>query len=96
LKLNCIEPLSNFAFIMHLRPSKMARRGGDCKTGVVSMCIGSGMVWRCRLTLSKLKLKPPGAKHLKLNCDMLLSTFFFKLILRRYSMGAAGVFEREA
>ena len=28
-------------------------------------------------------LKPPGTKHLKLKCDMLLSTFAFKFNLRR-------------
>ena len=33
----------------------------------------------------KLKLKPPGTKRLKLNCDILLSTFAFKFILRRYT-----------
>jgi len=31
------------------------------------------------------KLKPPGAKRLKLKCDILLSTSAFKFILRRYS-----------
>ena len=37
------------------------------------------------------KLKPPGAKRLKLNCDVLLSTSAFKFNLRRYIMGAAAV-----
>ena len=32
----------------------------------------------------KPMLKPPGTKHLKLKCDMLLSTFAFKINLRRY------------
>ena len=31
------------------------------------------------------KLKPPGTKHLKLKCDILLSDFAFKFNLRRYS-----------
>ena len=31
----------------------------------------------------KPKLKPPGTRHLKLNCSMLLSTFAFKFNLRR-------------
>ena len=31
----------------------------------------------------KPMLKPPGIKHLKLNCDILLSTFAFKFNLRR-------------
>jgi hypothetical protein len=37
----------------------------------------------------KPKLKPPGAKRLKLKCDIPLSNFGFKFNLRRYSMGAA-------
>jgi hypothetical protein len=36
----------------------------------------------------KPMLKPPGAKHLKLNCDVLLSTFALKFKLRRYIVGA--------
>ena len=39
-----------------------------------------------QVDLIKLKLKPPGTKRLKLNCDILLSTSAFKLNLRRYSM----------
>jgi hypothetical protein len=31
----------------------------------------------------KPKLKPPGTQHLKLNCDILLSTFAFKINVRR-------------
>ena len=34
----------------------------------------------------KPKLKPPGTKRLKLNCDILLSTSAFKFNLRRYNM----------
>ena len=39
-------------------------------------------------------LKPPGSKHLKLKCDIVLSTFAFKFNLRRYSMAwhAAGTY----
>jgi len=33
----------------------------------------------------KPKLKPPGVKHLKLICDVLLSSSAFKLNLRRYT-----------
>ena len=33
----------------------------------------------------KPKLKPPGNKRLKLNCDVLLSTYAFKFNLRRYN-----------
>jgi hypothetical protein len=33
----------------------------------------------------KPKLKPPGTKRLKLNCDVLLSTSAFKFNLRRYT-----------
>jgi len=33
----------------------------------------------------KPMLKPPGTKHLKLKCGMLLSTFAFKFNLRRYN-----------
>jgi hypothetical protein len=36
----------------------------------------------------KPKLKPPGTNHLKLKCDILLSTFALKFKLRRYSMAA--------
>ena len=32
------------------------------------------------------KLKPPGTKHLKLKCDVLLSTSAFSFNLRRYSV----------
>ena len=35
----------------------------------------------------KPTLKPPGAKRLKLKCDMLLSTAAFKFSLRRYTGG---------
>ena len=35
----------------------------------------------------KPKLKPPGTKRLKLNCDILLSTSAFKFNLRRYNKG---------
>jgi hypothetical protein len=31
-------------------------------------------------------LKPPGTEHLKLKCDVLLSTFAFKFNLRRYTV----------
>ena len=34
----------------------------------------------------KPRLKPPGSKRLKLNCDALLSTSAFKFTLRRYTM----------
>ena len=33
----------------------------------------------------KPKLKPPGTKRLKVNCDILLSISAFKFNLRRYS-----------
>ena len=35
-----------------------------------------------------LMLKPPGTKHLKLNCDILLPTFAFKLKLRHFSLAS--------
>jgi len=34
----------------------------------------------------KPKLKPPGAKRLKLDCDLLLSTSAFKFNVRRYTV----------
>jgi hypothetical protein len=34
------------------------------------------------------KLKPPGDKHLKLQCDVMLSTSAFKFKLPRYSKAA--------
>ena len=36
----------------------------------------------------KSMLKPPGTKHLKLKRDILLSTFAFKIKLRRYTEDA--------
>jgi hypothetical protein len=36
----------------------------------------------------KPKMKPPGAKRLKLKCDILLSNIAFKFNLRRYSVAA--------
>jgi len=36
----------------------------------------------------KPKLKPPGTKRLKLQCDLLLSSYAFKFGLRRYTMAA--------
>ena len=38
----------------------------------------------------KLKLTPPGSKRLKLKCDVLLSTFAFKINLRRYHVVVGG------
>jgi len=37
----------------------------------------------------RLKLKPPGTKRLKLNCDALLSTSAFKFNLCRYTVEVA-------
>ena len=42
----------------------------------------------------KLMLKPPGTQHLKLKCDILLSTFAFKFNLRRYTVGRDLICER--
>jgi hypothetical protein len=39
----------------------------------------------------KFKLKPPGTQRWKLRCDVLLSTSAFKLNLRRFSEGRAGL-----
>jgi hypothetical protein len=33
----------------------------------------------------KPMFKPPGTEHLKVNCELLLSTFDFKFNLRRYT-----------
>jgi len=41
----------------------------------------------------KPMLKPPGTKHLKLKCDILLSTFAFKTNLRRYIQATPAVYE---
>jgi hypothetical protein len=43
----------------------------------------------------KPKLKPPGAKRLNLKCDILLSTFAFKVNLRRYSTGIVSCVGKE-
>jgi len=37
----------------------------------------------------KSRLKPPGTKRLKLNCDEPLSTSAFKFNLRQYTVGVA-------
>ena len=44
----------------------------------------------------KPKLKPPGTKRLKLNCDIVLSTPAFKFNLRRYIVveGTLNVFQK--
>ena len=39
----------------------------------------------------KPMLKPPGTKHLKLNCDGLLSSFAFESNLRRYNTVQKGL-----
>jgi len=39
-----------------------------------------------QVDLMKSKLKPPGARRLKLKCDIMLSTSGFKFNLRRYMM----------
>jgi hypothetical protein len=35
-------------------------------------------------------LKPPGTKHLKLKCDILLTTFAFNSNLHRYTLAGGG------
>ena len=40
----------------------------------------------------KPMLKPPGSKHSKLKCDILLSTLAFKFNLRRYTTGMVAAF----
>jgi hypothetical protein len=39
------------------------------------------------------KLRPPGSKRLKLNCDVLLSTSAFKFKLRRYTKKKGGDYD---
>ena len=41
-------------------------------------------------------LKPPGTKHLKLECKIRLSTFAFKFNLRRHTEARAAAAERRA
>jgi hypothetical protein len=48
-------------------------------------------VGRCRLTLSKPKLKAPGTERLKLEYDEPLSSFAFTFNLRRYTQAAWSV-----
>ena len=48
------------------------------------------LVGRCRLTLTIPKLKAPGTKRLNLNYDALLSSFAFKINLRRYILEEEG------
>jgi len=62
---------------------------GVCDAGLGAELRGAGdAVTRGRsvqIDPIKPKLKPPGIKRLKLNCDMLLSTSAFRINLRRYS-----------
>ena len=44
----------------------------------------------------KPKLKAPGTKRVKLNCDVLLSTSAFKFKLRRYTKAAMKYIEAGA
>jgi len=54
--------------------------------------LGYPMVGRCRLKVPKSALKAPGTKRLKLLvCDGLLSSFAYKVNLRRYTMGWSGL-----
>ena len=46
-----------------------------------------GYLGRAVLDPIKPTLKPPGTKHLKLKCEILLSTSAFKFNLRRYTLG---------
>jgi hypothetical protein len=82
LKLEYNEPLSNFAFKFNLRRYTM-----DLLNELPAFNTSALTVGRCRLTLSKPVLKPPGTQRLKLNCHMLLSTFAFIFNLRRYTTG---------
>jgi hypothetical protein len=66
--------------------------GGDQRAGVLARGPAPGRP--VQVDPIKPKLKPPGTKRLKLNCDILLSTSALKFNLRRYNLasgGAAGV-----
>ena len=75
-----IQTAFNFAFKFNLRRYSEVREHAEALEKYREM----NKVGRCRLTLSKPKLKPPGTKRLKVNCDVLLSTSAFKFNLRRY------------
>jgi len=61
------------------------------KTFPLSVAIRPGEVGRCKLTLSKPKLKAPGTKRLKLNYVKPLSRFAFNFNLRRYGESIASL-----
>ena len=80
LNLKYDEPPSKIAFKINLRrycEGPEPRAGGLLRVGDLPG-------WAVQIDPIKPMLKPPGTKRLKLNCDVLLSTFAFKLYLRRY------------
>jgi hypothetical protein len=84
LKLRCPGPLSIIAFNFNLRRYTMARRGGRHGGPALAALlhdIGSAV----QVDPMKPMLKPPGTKHLKPECAMLLSTFAFNFNLRWYT-----------
>ena len=63
---------------------------GSCRTPIAGYChkVDGKLEFRGgagQVDLMKPTLKPTGTKHLKLQCDILLSTFAFKFSLRRYT-----------
>jgi hypothetical protein len=85
LKLKCDILLSHFAFKSNLRRyNKLRAENSTLLQDIAAVNRGRAV----QVDPIKPKLKPPGTKRLKLNCDALLSTSAFKLNLRRYTAGA--------
>ena len=79
MKLKCDGLFSNFGFKFNLRRYIMwnAKAADDADADADGEAV--------QVDPMKHILKPPGAKHLKLKCDTVLSTFAFKFSLRRYT-----------
>jgi hypothetical protein len=83
-----------------LGPLSLLERNENQHTGVPVTSGADSGLWKrangtsngllvrgCQVDPMKPKLKPPGTKRLKLECDVLLSEFDSNLNLRRYIMG---------
>jgi len=91
LKLNSDEPLSNLAFKINLRRYNKVGAALYLRMFVVRFAKRFPQQHGRAVQVDPVKpmLKPPGTKHLKLKCDILLSTSAFRFHLRRYSTGSS-------
>ena len=61
-------------------------QAGAVEMRALADAVFSYLVWRCRLTVSKPKLKALRYRRLKLRCDAPRSNFAFKFNLRHYNL----------